>query len=718
MLGNMFVGVDFRAELVKTSRYFTRPGRILRTYNRQNLANDALSGLTMAVILLPQAIAYALIAELPPQTGLFAAIVAAIVGALWGSSNHLQTGPTNANSLLILSVLLPIAASGTPEYLAATGIVTVLVGVFQLGVGIARLGLLVNFVSDSVIIGFTAGAGTLIGFNQIRHLLGLEFGSTSNLIQLIPQLILHITELHLPSTILGTATIIFLFIQRRFLPKLPGALLAMIMGAIAVAILGLDQEGVRVIGELPRSLPPLASLPLFDFALMADLATGAIAIAAIGLVQASAIARSIASQTGQRLDSNQEFIGQGLANLFAGLFSGYAVSGSFVRSAVNQGAGGRTPLASAFSGLFVLLAMLIFAPLAAFVPRTALAGVLIVTAYNMIDREMIRRILNSTRGDTLIMLATLGATLLLPLRFSVLTGILMSFAYYLHKTSIPRVRAVLPDDEFNHFVARPGQAPCPQLTILDILGDLYFGAVNHVEEKIYQHYQKNPDHRYLLLRMHSVNHCDISGIHMLESVVRTYRERGGDVYLVRVRIPVLERMKSTGFYQELGQDHILSGDTVVGYLFYHVLDPAICIYECPIRAFRECQNLPKRTDLIEISEELEPCDTEFATLSAQALWQAISTESETPKPLIIDVREPREFHRGHIPSAELVPLLEMITDTPNTWPRDKDIILVCRSGRRSLKAAQVLHQNGYTNTKMLQGGILSWIKEDLLLAID
>ena len=227
-----------------------------------------------------------------------------------------------------------------------------------------------------------------------------------------------------------------------------------------------DGSGVVVVGELPRGLPPLAGLPPLNLQLVGQLAPGALAVAAIGLVEAMSIARSIAGQSGQRLDSNQEFVGQGLSNLATGFLSGYPVSGSFTRSAVNYDAGARTPLASAFSGLFVLVAMLVFGPLAAYVPRTALAGVLILTAYSMIDRQEIARIWRGARADAVIMVITFLGTLFLPLEFAVLAGILISFAVYIITTSVPRVTPVLPDENFRHFAHRPQETPCPQLAIL------------------------------------------------------------------------------------------------------------------------------------------------------------------------------------------------------------------------------------------------------------
>ncbi len=705
------------AALRPIPNFFLRPLRVFQTYRRSYLQPDLVAGLTVAVILLPQAIAYALIAELPPEMGLYSAIIAAIVGALWGSSHHLHSGPTNAASLLVLSVLLPLARPGSSEYLAAAGLLAVIIGVFRLGMGLARLGMLVNFVSDSVIVGFTAGAGVLISINQLSPLLRLDFPSSPQLIDTIQNVFSHLFETHWLSLALGLGTILLIVFLRRFYPKLPGPLIGIMVAAAIVGLFGLDKYGVKAIGRLSGGLPPLAQLPFSDMELIAQLSTGALAISAIGLVEAMSIARAIAGQTGQRLDSNQEFVGQGLANIACGLLSGYTCSGSFTRSAVVYKANGQTPLASVFSGLFVLIAMFILAPLATYVPRTALAGVLILIAYGMIDRKEMVRLWRGARGDALIMVVTLLATLFLPLQFAVLAGIIMSLAYYIMKTSTPRVHTVLPDETFKHFAYQPNKPQCCQLGILKISGDLYFGAVHHVEEALRQHMARNPRQRFLLLRMHGVNHCDISGIHMLEAIVRACREQGGDLFLMKVQRPVYALMETTGFCAQLGVDHFLQEDYAIEYLFYKILDPAICIYECEVRAFKECQNLPKRL----VPEVMIPLHTMIPAngvpeIPPQELWHKLM-HSDTP-PLVIDVREPREFKQGHIPKAQLVPLPKLLSEKPDL-PRDREIVLVCRSGRRSLRAAGMLQsgKNGL-NLRILQGGMLAWEAAKLLEAVE
>jgi SulP family sulfate permease len=698
-----------------TTSYFLKPISFLRSYKRGDLQPDLMAGLTVAIVLLPQAIAYAMIAELPPQVGLYAAIVTAVIGALWGSSDHLHTGPTNSTSLLVLSILLPVATVGSKEFLAAAGLMAILVGIIQLVLGLARLGILVNFVSDSVIVGFTAGAGVLISANQLRHLLRLDVPSWPSLIKTLQDLVLHITETHSISFILGLGVIILIALLRWLNPKLPGALIGMVAAAAAVGLLGLNQQGVQVIGQLPRSLPPLAQIPILNFDLIGQLFSGAFAVAAIGLVESIAIARSIASQSGQRLDSNQEFIGQGLANIFAGFFSGYAGSGSFTRSGVNYNVGGRTHLSSIFSGLFVLFAMLIFAPLAAYIPRTALAGVLLVTAYGMIDRKEISRIWRGSLGDAVIMVVTFLATLFLPLQIAVLAGILISFAVYIMRTSIPRVIPVLPADNFKHFTHQPHKHPCPQLGIYEIFGDLYFGAVSHIEEKFRQHIKSNPRQRFMLLRMFSVDQIDISGIHALESIVRSLRERGGDVYMMRTQEPVIDLLKSTGFYDFLGEDHFLPYDKSITHLFHRVLDPTICIYECEQRVFLECQNLPKRSQPPEIESILTEIPVgQVPHITPKELWEQLH---DAPSPVVIDVREPREFNQGHIPQAKPIPLFKLFADLSQI-PQDRQVIFVCRGGRRSTRTTYSLTKQGYTNTKVLEGGMIAWEAAKLLEAVD
>lgn len=698
-----------------TLSYFAQPLRIIRSYRRADLRPDLTAGLTVAIVLLPQAIAFSLIAELPPQMGLYAAIMAAIVGALWGSSHHLHTGPTNAAALLVLTTLLPVATPGSPEFLAAAGVLAVMVGVFRMVMGLARLGLLVNFVSDSVIIGFTAGAGMLIAVNQLPHLLKLSLPSNPSLLATLREISLHLGDAHLLSLLLGLGVMALLLLLRFVRPRWPGALLGLSGVTLLVWLLHLEQDGVRILGTLPRSLPPLAELPFFDLDLLLALSPGALAVGAMGLVEASAIARSLAGQSGQRIDSNQEFVGQGLATIASGLFSGFATSGSFNRSGINVESGARTQLASVFSGLFVAVLMLVFAPLAGYIPRTGLAGVLLISAYYMIDRKEVVRILKGARGDAIIMLATFLATLLLPLQYAVLIGILLSFAVYVLRTSVPQVIPVVPGENFKHFVYQADRPACPQLGIFDILGDLYFGAVSHVEEILRAHFEQHPEQRFLLLRLFSVTQIDISGVHALENILRAYREQGGDIFVMRTQEPVMHLMETTGFHQILGQDHFLPYDKAISHLYHRVLDPAICIYECDVRVFQECQNLPRPAEQV-LGTHLEtqiPRDG-IVTLTPEALWRELH---QSQKPLVIDVREPREFHMGHVPGSELIPMLELLGDIGQV-PREQPVVFTCRGGRRSARVVYFLKRQGFNNVRALKGGLLAWEAAGLLTAVE
>lgn len=412
-----------------------------------------------------------------------------------------------------------------------------------------------------------------------------------------------------------------------------------------------------------------------------------------------------------------------MANIVMGFFSGYPGAGSFSRSAVNFTAGAKTPMSAIFSGLFMLIALFALAPLAAFLPIAALSGVLIITAFGMIDREEIARIWRSHPGDAAIMVITLIGTLFLAIEFAVLLGIIISLGLYIWRTSTPRIQAVLPDDTFSHFIYRPEKTPCPQLAIIEVYGDLYFGAVNYVEEFITHYADAHYEQRFLLLRLDHVNTCDFSGIHMLETLVKMYRDQGGDVFMVGTNYRVHQMMESSNFDAFLGENHILGEDEAIGKIFYQELDPAICIYECPIRAFKECQNLPKRIDVANIPHLDETENEYIQTVEPLQLWQQLHPANgngklgDTAVPYVVDVREPREYRQGHIAEARLVPLPKLLSDEVKL-PADRQIVLVCRSGRRSRRAAAALQHIGCMNVHILQGGMLAWNSAGLLEAIE
>ena len=686
--------------------FFLRPARILQGYRLAYLRPDLLAGLTVAVLLLPQAIAYAQIAEMPPQTGLYAAITAAVVGALWGSSSHLHSGPTNAASLLMLSTLIFYFPAGSPEYIAAAGLMTLMVGLARLMMGVLRLGVIVNFVSDAVIIGFTAGAGILIAVNQLRHMLRLDIVNTPELYETLAEVGLHINESHLPTVGLSLGIILVMAVLRRFRPGWPAALIVMVLTSAVASFWG-QSLGLEVLGRIPRTLPPIAKIPITNLRLIGQLSTGALAISAIGIVEAMSIARSISAKSGERINSNQEFVGQGLANIAAGIFSGFTCSGSFSRSSVLYEGGGKTALSVVFSGLWVLVAMLVFAPLARFIPKAALASVLIVTSYGMVDRKEMKRIWQSSVGDTLIMIATLLATLLLPLEFAVLSGMIVSFARYIVTTSTPEVYPVVPDANYQMMVKQDRTLPCLQLGVITIGGSLYFGATQHVEDRIYDNLSKHPEQRFLLLRMSQVDHMDISGIHMIEAVVRKYRSRGGDVFFSGMRETLKERMLSVGFDEFIGQGHYLSTRESLSHLFHKVLDPSVCIYECDRRVFAECQALPKYPYGISPEKPVEIPEHLVTHWLPSEVRRSIDHPAEDADPLLVDVREQSEYQNGHIPTTVLIPLRRIRTEGLSL-PTDRPVVLVCRSGRRSTLAAIILQDLGYTNVFNMKGGMLAW----------
>jgi SulP family sulfate permease len=669
---------------------------------------DVIAGLTVAVVAIPQCIAYAAIAGLPPSYGLYSAVVASIAGALWGSSRYLSTGPTNAISILVLSILTPLAAIGAPEYLVAASTMAVMVGVFCIVFSFAGLGMLVNFASRAVLLGFTAGAGVLIAAGQLKNFLRLDIPRDPHLIRTISGVVGGIDGAHLPSLALGLGTIVVVLLFHRFSKRFPGGFFALVGAGAVVALVGAERLGVAVVGEVARAAPQVTGFSLswmIELELVGALVTGSLAVTALGLVEAVSIAREVSRQSGERLDVSQELVGQGVANIAAGFFSGYPVSGSFTRTAVNYQSGARSQMSSVFGGLLILAGVLAFGPLAAYLPKAALAGLIMFIAYRMVDWRGVRRVTRSSRTETGIMVGTFAATLVLPLEFAVLAGVILSLAIYIYQSSLPTVHTVVPSENFRHFVEKEETPACPQLGVINIRGALFFGAASHVEDELLRNYEANPGQNQLLLRMHGVFQCDLSGIDVLEGILRLYRDAGGDVYLVQVRPDVRELMRVSGFEELIGENNFLKQEEAIEWLFENAIDPAVCIYECEHRVFAECQPLEKH--LYDIRLPAFPARFRYPELQLNVPDFEDGLRRHGDSALLVDVREFEEYERGHLAGAELYPLRHIIEDAEKL-PHDRPIYLICRSGRRSTRAMHWLIGLGFEDVHNLKGGLLSW----------
>ena len=563
----------------------------IRSYGRRHIKADLVAGLTVAVVAVPQCMAYALIAGLPVQYGLYAAIVPAIIGSLWGSSAQLITGPTTAISLVVFSTLIDLAPPGSSHYVELAFFLALLVGVVQILMGVARLGSLLNFVSHSVILGFTAGAAVLISFKQIPNLLGLHLEKSRTFVESLVRLAQHLHETHLITLALGTLTIVVIVIVKKLRPSLPGTLIALVVVGGIVAFLGLDKKGVLVVGGIPRTLPPFHLPQVSMGAYVANLAPGALAIAILGLMEAVSIAKSISGQTHQRLDVNQEFVGQGLSNVAASLFGGYAGSGSFTRSAVNFRSGGKTPMSGVFSGIAVAVVILLAAPLASKLPVAGLAGVLMVVAYDMVQKEDIKRAVRCTRGDGLVLIVTFLSTLFLHLEFAVYVGVLLSIGLHLAETAHPRIHSSVPDLTTGRMVGTARGRICCQLDIVTVEGAVFFGSVTFVLEDIERRLRNHPRMANLLIRLHQTNILDASGIHALEILLDEVRERGGGLYFAGVKPRIFRVLKNSGLLREVGETHFrTTTGSAIRQAMRESFCPAICA-TCEYVVFVECPEL-------------------------------------------------------------------------------------------------------------------------------
>ena len=565
--------------------------------NRDTLKCDLLAGLIGAVIVLPQGVAFATLAGMPPEYGLYAAMIPAVIAALWGSSFHLVSGPTNAISLVVFATMNHLAEPGSAQYVSLVLTLTFMVGIMQLAMGMARMGTLVNFISHTVVVGFTAGAAMLIFASQMKNFFGLDIPRGTVFFRTFEFFFTHLANIKPWVVLVGVVTLVSGLMVRKLLPKIPYMIVGMLVGSFTA--LGLNQwlgqevTGIRTLGALPGALPPL-SAPHFQMETMRDLLTIAVAVTALAITEAVSIARSIGVKSGQRIDGNQEFIGQGLSNMFGAFFSAYPSSGSFNRSGLNFEAGAKTPLAAAFSAGFLMIVLIAVAPLAAYLPIASMAAILFLVAWGLLDFHHFGVIARSSKSELAVLLVTFVSTLVIHLEEAILLGIMLSMMFYLNRTSQPLVRPVGPDpaDPARKFKPVPeGGKECPQLKIVRIEGSLYFGAVNHVGETLQGYVETNPEQKHLLLMSKSINFVDIAGAELLANEARSRQKRGGSLSFYSLRLRAEEMLMKPDYVSAIGRDAVHA--TKHGAIASCVakLDHEICRH-CSARVFTECASLP------------------------------------------------------------------------------------------------------------------------------
>jgi len=566
---------------------------------RLTLRADLLAGLVGALLVLPQAVAFATLAGVPPEYGLYGAMVPAVVGALWGSSSHIVSGPTNATSLMVFAMLGALATPFSQDYIQLVLTLNLMIGVIKLGLGVARLGALVNFISTTVIIGFTAGAGLLIIAAQLRNFFGLSVAQEPTFAGAMSTFFTHLGDVDGWTAAVGAVTLAAALVSKRLLPRIPYMLTGMIVGsAFAYALTRAGVAKVATIGALPSAIPGL-SLPDFSAGTWRMLAPAALALTLIGLTEAVSSARAVAARSGERIDGNQEFIGQGLANIAGAFTSSYPTSGSFNRTAANFEAGARTPLAAIFSAGFLLLVLLLVSPLAAYLPLATMAALLFLVAWGLIDLALIRATMRASRSETLVLMVTFLATLSLQLEFAVLVGVLCSLLVYLNRTTHPAIHTVAPDPTSpqRRFVPVTAKTvvECPQLALVRIDGSLFFGAVEHVHAALRWVRAAAPARAHLLLIGSGINFVDVAGAELLVREAQAQQDRGGALYLCNLKPAVMRMLERGGYLDRLGRGNVFTTKHAAVEAIYSRLDSAIC-RSCPARIFVECRTfLPDGT---------------------------------------------------------------------------------------------------------------------------
>ena len=557
----------------------------------ETIKADFFAGLTGAIIVLPQSVAFATIAGMPPEYGLYTAMVIPIVAALFGSSFHLVSGPTTAISIVVFAAVSKYAEPGSAEFVSLALTLTFLAGVYQLVFGLAKFGMLVNFVSHNVVIGFTAGAALLIASSQIPYIVGIDIPRGEDFLNTWFDIYTGVGEFNIYLLIVGLGTLVTAIVVKILKPKFPNLLIGMLVGGLLAFYLGGFTDSIKTVGAMPAYFPPL-STPDFSLNSLKALAPEAFAIALLGLIEASSIGRSIATKSNQRINANQEFIGQGTSNIVGSFFSSYASSGSFTRSGVNFESGARTPLSAILAALFLMAIVFLVAPLISYLPLAAMAGVILLVAYNLIDFKNIKKTFTYSKSESVIFTATFLATLLFELEFAIYLGVLLSLMLFIAKTSTPDVHTLAfgtPPGEGDRRLQSIRKAPlvqCPQLKIIRIDMSIYFGSINHIQKQISQ-IVDNQRIYHILIVASGVNFIDLAGVEALLIENKRLKAQNGSLYFVAVKSTAFEFMEKVNFVNEIGRDNFFDSKAEAINVLYDRLDKSKC-EKCQALVFKEC----------------------------------------------------------------------------------------------------------------------------------
>ncbi len=537
-----------------------------RRYDREAATSDLVAAVIVTIMLIPQSLAYALLAGLPAEMGLYASILPLVAYAIFGTSRALAVGPVAVVSLMTAAAVGNLALSGTAEYAMAAITLALLSGLILLVMGLFRLGFLANFLSHPVIAGFITASGLIIAVSQMKHILGIEAHGHS-LVTILGSLFGHLGQTNVITLALGAGSVAFLFWVRKGLKPLllswglPPRLADLLakagpVGAVAVTTLlswgfGLSDRGVAIVGDVPRGLPPL-TLPSFDADLWASLFGSAVLISVIGFVESISVAQTLAAKKRQRITPDQELVGLGAANVAAAISGGYPVTGGFARSVVNFDAGAETPAAGAFTAVGIAMAALFLTPLLYFLPKATLAATIIVAVLSLVDFAILKRTWQYHRADFTAVAATIVLTLVFGVELGVSAGVILSIALFLYKTSRPHIAEVglVPGTQHFRNIDRHKVLTHPEVVTLRMDENLYFANSRYIEDYLLDRVAKG-GLRHVVLMCPAVNEIDLSALEALEDMNRQLWDAGITLHLSEVKGPVMDRLRRTHFLEEL-----------------------------------------------------------------------------------------------------------------------------------------------------------------------